>query len=157
MASQATGKTSEINSGTTSVVGGEVVDADDAIARSLELLPPGKVQTEVFAHSVALGVLIDQWYQGRSFDRWRRGDAVWVVGLLGEALTADDVLPPPPFAIFATADAAGYESPAVAGAYFVWHSETGVLLAQGILKEPGGPGAWDTYDRLREISARGFR
>lgn len=126
-------------------------DADHAICVSRSRFPDGHSSHSWFAHRVRLKDVVDEWYYGDSYYGWEDDSCVWIVGALGDELTADDVLPPPPFPSYATADASGYQSPSVAGAYYVWDQRTGALLAEGVLRERASAAVWDSYERLVSI------
>ena len=91
----------------------------DAIARSLQDFPPGHEPHSEVARLVSVATLEDWSGGGRS--GWPPTTAAWLVAVLGESLTAQDVEP-----LFGRADP-------VEGAYYAWDANSGVQVAGGLL------------------------
>ena len=119
-----------------------ILDAQDAISRSLELFPEGHQPHSPIARLVSIGVM----------DAWRERQSMlsppdspgWVVGILGVDLTVADVLP----AMYEGASDDVGQLP-VDGAWFAWNANSGTLLGLGVL-EDGWPQNYSSLSAMQD-------
>jgi hypothetical protein len=134
---------------------GPLHDEAAAIQATLAILPercaaPAATSSHLLARQMTLKDLITPWYYGEGFVDWDPAWPVWIVAVQCDGVAVNDIVPPPPLPIFLK-NANAHASPIAAGAYYVWHTPTGQLLAAGPLEDPATPTSTHTFEELRRI------
>lgn len=123
---------------------GPILDPTDAISRSLVLMPDTANPHSGVAHLMRTATLDDLWFEVDHDSSDDQNSPVWIVGVLGEQLTADDV----------QWGASGSRPPSVPtdirpvdGVFFVWEASTGYQLAGGAIAD------WNdwSYSRISSL------
>lgn len=108
-----------------------IESAAEAIARSMELFPTGHNARDAIARLSTYGV-IDAWRHTRSPDTESHAPA-WLVGILGDNLTINDILFDPSYNNGTPAWPAGN----VEGGFYVWDANGGWRAGRGVLSATG--------------------
>jgi len=118
-----------------------VTTAQDAISRTLSILPDGHSYTGWIARNVDRARLSTEWYHetwAGSAD-WMPSESMWLVGVLGSGLVLSDTIHMNGVHI--------NNAEPVEGAFCIWGQSSGILISSGALKT----GTPFTYMQLQSI------